>query len=127
MCSPVFTGESEDVAKTISAVDGDAPFATNLCFASTIVTNGSGECLVYATGMETQVRAVLLHCPLLSLPHALLSHSVSPPLSCSSPVFFIYACRLVCFFVFAYLVCFSGHVRLCFPVNVIIVWRVAFL
>ncbi|CDJ57747.1 P-type Ca(2+)-ATPase, putative [Eimeria maxima] len=46
---------SEDVAKTVSAVDGDAPFASNLCFASTIVTNGSGKCLVYATGMETQV------------------------------------------------------------------------
>ncbi|OEH74329.1 hypothetical protein cyc_04291 [Cyclospora cayetanensis] len=51
-CAP---GESEDVTKTVAAADGDAPFATNLCFASTIVTNGSGRCLVFATGMETQV------------------------------------------------------------------------
>ncbi|CDJ50595.1 Ca2+ transporting ATPase, related [Eimeria brunetti] len=52
----ILTGESEDVTKTISALDPDAPFATNLCFASTIITNGSGKCLVYATGMDTQVR-----------------------------------------------------------------------
>ncbi|KAL8427456.1 hypothetical protein Efla_003903 [Eimeria flavescens] len=47
--------ESEDVNKTVAAVDKDAPFATNLCFASTIVTNGNGKALVFATGMNTQV------------------------------------------------------------------------
>ncbi|OXB71504.1 UNVERIFIED_CONTAM: hypothetical protein H355_006195 [Colinus virginianus] len=51
----LLTGESEDVAKTLQAKDYDSPFATNLCFASTIVTNGGGRGLVFATGMETQV------------------------------------------------------------------------
>ncbi|KAL8425909.1 hypothetical protein ACSSS7_008277 [Eimeria intestinalis] len=50
-----FSGESEDVNKSVMAVDKDAPFATNLCFASTIVTNGNGKALVFATGMNTQV------------------------------------------------------------------------
>lgn len=51
----LLTGESEDISKTLRAKDYDTPFATNLCFASTIVTNGSGRGLVFATGMETQV------------------------------------------------------------------------
>ncbi|KAL8454072.1 hypothetical protein Emed_000570 [Eimeria media] len=51
----ILTGESEDVNKSVAAVDKDAPFATNLCFASTIVTNGNGKALVFATGMSTQV------------------------------------------------------------------------
>ncbi|KAL8449364.1 hypothetical protein Emag_003654 [Eimeria magna] len=50
----ILTGESEDVNKSVAAVDKDAPFATNLCFASTIVTNGNGKALVFATGMSTQ-------------------------------------------------------------------------
>ncbi|PFH31327.1 putative P-type ATPase4 [Besnoitia besnoiti] len=51
----LLTGESEDISKTLRAEDYDTPFATNLCFASTIVTNGSGRGLVFATGMDTQV------------------------------------------------------------------------
>lgn len=51
----ILTGESEDMTKTLAAVDLNAPFATNLCFASSIVTNGSGRALVFATGMDTQV------------------------------------------------------------------------
>lgn len=51
----ILTGEPEDVKKTLEAVDRDEPFATNMCFASTSVTNGNGRGLVVATGMETQV------------------------------------------------------------------------
>eukprot|EP00922_Rhytidocystis_sp_ex-Travisia-forbesii_P020428 GHVS01030061.1.p1 GENE.GHVS01030061.1~~GHVS01030061.1.p1 ORF type:complete len:1268 (+),score=170.67 GHVS01030061.1:216-4019(+) len=51
----ILTGEPEDVKKTTEARDKDAPFATNMCFASTSVTNGNGRGLVVSTGMETQV------------------------------------------------------------------------
>lgn len=48
-------GESEDVKKTLVPLDPQTPFATNLCFASTSVTNGNSLNMVYATGMDTQV------------------------------------------------------------------------
>lgn len=51
----ILTGESEDVKKTLVAKDVTTPFATNMAFASTIVTNGSGKGLVIGTGMATQV------------------------------------------------------------------------
>eukprot|EP01071_Lankesteria_metandrocarpae_P007669 Lankesteria_metandrocarpae@DN4745_c0_g1_i1.p1 len=51
----LLTGESEDVRKTLEPEDKTTPFATNLCFASTSVTNGTGTGLVYATGMDSQV------------------------------------------------------------------------
>lgn len=51
----LFSGEAEDVKKTLIPKDTQTPFATNLCFASTCVTNGNSLNLVYATGMNTQV------------------------------------------------------------------------
>lgn len=51
----ILTGESEDVEKTLTPKDSKTAFATNLCFASTSVTSGSGYGIVYATGMHTQV------------------------------------------------------------------------
>ncbi|XP_055388544.1 calcium-transporting ATPase 1-like [Condylostylus longicornis] len=51
----ILTGESEDVKKSLISKDNETPFATNLCFASTSITNGNCMSLVYATGMDTQV------------------------------------------------------------------------
>ncbi|GAW82852.1 P-type ATPase4 [Plasmodium gonderi] len=51
----LLTGESEDIKKTLIPDDYTTPFATNLCFATTSVTNGSGRGIVTATGLETQV------------------------------------------------------------------------
>eukprot|EP01069_Polyplicarium_translucidae_P003123 Polyplicarium_translucidae@DN2218_c0_g1_i4.p1 len=51
----LLTGESEDIKKTLKPKDATSPFATNLCFASTSCTTGSGKALTFATGMETQV------------------------------------------------------------------------
>ncbi|CRG95888.1 non-SERCA-type Ca2+-transporting P-ATPase, putative [Plasmodium gallinaceum] len=51
----LLTGESEDIKKTLVAVDPTTPFATNLCFATTSVTNGCGKGIVISTGLETQV------------------------------------------------------------------------
>ncbi|ANQ06387.1 P-type ATPase [Plasmodium coatneyi] len=51
----LLTGESEDIKKTLTPVDYTTPFATNLCFATTSVTNGSGKGIVIATGLNTQV------------------------------------------------------------------------
>lgn len=51
----ILTGEPEDITKTLQPKDPDAAFSSNMCFASTSVTNGTGKCLVVATGMETQV------------------------------------------------------------------------
>ncbi|CRH03767.1 non-SERCA-type Ca2+-transporting P-ATPase, putative [Plasmodium relictum] len=51
----LLTGESEDIKKTLVAIDPTTPFATNLCFATTSVTNGCGKGIVISTGLETQV------------------------------------------------------------------------
>eukprot|EP00921_Rhytidocystis_pertsovi_P021390 GHVQ01034169.1.p1 GENE.GHVQ01034169.1~~GHVQ01034169.1.p1 ORF type:complete len:1339 (-),score=193.81 GHVQ01034169.1:3291-7307(-) len=51
----LLTGEPEDIKKTLEAADKDTPFATNLCFASSSITNGNGKGIVIATGMDTQV------------------------------------------------------------------------
>eukprot|EP01068_Selenidium_serpulae_P017225 Selendium_serpulae@DN6362_c0_g1_i6.p1 len=51
----ILTGESEDVKKTLIAKDITTPFATNMAFGSTIITNGSGRGIVIGTGMSTQV------------------------------------------------------------------------
>ncbi|CAA9990158.1 P-type ATPase, putative [Plasmodium knowlesi strain H] len=51
----LLTGESEDIKKTLTPDDCTTPFATNLCFATTSVTNGSGKGIVTATGLNTQV------------------------------------------------------------------------
>ncbi|EKX73709.1 p-type ATPase family member protein [Theileria equi strain WA] len=51
----LLTGESEDVKKTLEAADLESPFSSNLCFASTSVTAGSGRAIVVNTGMNTQV------------------------------------------------------------------------
>ncbi|KAH0482443.1 MAG: hypothetical protein KVP17_004847 [Porospora cf. gigantea B] len=51
----LLTGEPEDCTKTLNAKDPDAAFATNMCFASTSITNGTGKALVVSTGMDSQV------------------------------------------------------------------------
>lgn len=51
----ILTGEPEDVKKVLVARDPTSAFADNLCFGSTSVVNGSGQALIYATGMQTQV------------------------------------------------------------------------
>jgi len=54
----LLTGESEEVVKVMIAPDPDEPFAKNMCFMSSTVTNGSGRCVVTTTGMATQVGAI---------------------------------------------------------------------
>jgi len=49
------TGESEEVKKVLKAEDVDEPFAKNMCFMSTCITNGRGKGIVTTTGMKTQV------------------------------------------------------------------------
>ncbi len=51
------TGESVPVSKTVDPVDADAPAAdrTDMLFRGTTVTEGSGEGVVVATGMETEL------------------------------------------------------------------------
>ncbi|WP_429971583.1 HAD-IC family P-type ATPase [Fructilactobacillus sp. Tb1] len=51
------TGESDSVAKTIAPLAPDTPLAeqTNMAFASTGVTNGSGLGIVVATGEHTEI------------------------------------------------------------------------
>ncbi|KAH7647324.1 P-ATPase [Cryptosporidium bovis] len=51
----LLTGESEDVSKHLINTDLQSPFPTNLCFASTAVTNGTGKAIVVLTGMNTQI------------------------------------------------------------------------
>lgn len=51
----LLTGESEDIKKSLVAEDPSTPFATNLCFATTSVTNGCGKGVVFSTGVDTQV------------------------------------------------------------------------
>ncbi|OII77732.1 E1-E2 ATPase family protein [Cryptosporidium andersoni] len=51
----LLTGEPEDVSKGLKNVDLLNPFPTNLCFASTAVTNGTGKAVVVLTGMNTQI------------------------------------------------------------------------
>ncbi|MBD3219795.1 HAD-IC family P-type ATPase [bacterium] len=54
------TGESQPVAKQVAAVAEDAPLAerTSLLFKGTAITGGSGEAVVVATGMETELGAI---------------------------------------------------------------------
>jgi magnesium-transporting ATPase (P-type) len=49
------TGESEPVNKELAPEDVDAPFAHNMCFASTLIVNGQGRGMVVRTGMTTEV------------------------------------------------------------------------
>jgi magnesium-transporting ATPase (P-type) len=49
------TGESEPVHKVLAPEDVDAPFAHNMCFASTLIVNGVGRGIVVKTGMTTEV------------------------------------------------------------------------
>ncbi|KAI4835643.1 non-SERCA-type Ca2 -transporting P-ATPase [Plasmodium brasilianum] len=51
----LLTGESEDIKKGLIPDDYTTPFSTNLCFATTSVTNGSGKGIVISTGLDTQV------------------------------------------------------------------------
>merc|ERR1719498_2121211 len=51
----LLTGESEEVTKVMVVEDVDEPFAKNMCFMSTTVTNGVGKGVVTTTGMKTQV------------------------------------------------------------------------
>ncbi|KAF7459278.1 putative P-type ATPase4 [Cryptosporidium felis] len=51
----LLTGESEDVSKYLVNSDIQSPFPTNICFASTAVTNGTGKAIVVLTGMNTQI------------------------------------------------------------------------
>lgn len=49
------TGESEPILKELAPEDIDAPFAHNMCFASTLIVNGQGRGIVVKTGMKTEV------------------------------------------------------------------------
>ncbi|SCN59014.1 non-SERCA-type Ca2+-transporting P-ATPase, putative [Plasmodium chabaudi adami] len=51
----LLTGESEDIKKTLVPADYTTAFCTNLCFATTSVTNGCGKGIVISTGLNTQV------------------------------------------------------------------------
>ncbi|OII72100.1 ATPase [Cryptosporidium ubiquitum] len=51
----LLTGESEDVSKHLINSDLNNPFPTNICFASTAITNGTGKAIVVLTGMNTQI------------------------------------------------------------------------
>lgn len=51
----LLTGESEDVSKHLMNSDPNSPFPTNICFASTAITNGTGKAIVVLTGMNTQI------------------------------------------------------------------------
>ncbi|KAL3128633.1 P-type ATPase [Cryptosporidium hominis] len=51
----LLTGESEDVSKHLVSPDPNNPFPTNICFASTAITNGTGKAIVVLTGMNTQI------------------------------------------------------------------------
>ncbi len=53
----MLTGESLPVRKTTEPLLGDLPAAerTNLVYGGTIVTNGRGRAMVYATGMSTEM------------------------------------------------------------------------
>ena len=51
----LLTGESEEVRKVLVVDDLDEPFAKNMCFMSTSITNGRGKAIITATGMRTQV------------------------------------------------------------------------
>ncbi|CAD2087945.1 non-SERCA-type Ca2+ -transporting P-ATPase, putative [Plasmodium vinckei brucechwatti] len=51
----LLTGESEDIKKTLVPSDYTTAFCTNLCFATTSVTNGCGKGIAISTGLNTQV------------------------------------------------------------------------
>ncbi|NLF01593.1 MAG: HAD-IC family P-type ATPase [Anaerolineales bacterium] len=53
----MLTGESTTVPKMVETLSADLPVAerTNLVYGGTIVTNGRGKALVYATGSHTQM------------------------------------------------------------------------
>jgi len=51
----LLTGESEEIKKVLTVEDLDEPFAKNMVFMSTSVTNGRCRAIVTTTGMETQV------------------------------------------------------------------------
>uniref|UniRef100_A0A0G4HGD6 P-type sodium-transporting ATPase4 n=1 Tax=Chromera velia CCMP2878 TaxID=1169474 RepID=A0A0G4HGD6_9ALVE len=57
----LLTGESEEVRKRLETDDPDAPFAKNMCFASTQITQGFAKALVVCTGMNTQVGIIASH------------------------------------------------------------------
>ncbi len=51
------TGESNPVRKTIEPIAGPAPIAdrTNLIFSGTVITNGRGKAVIFATGKQTEM------------------------------------------------------------------------
>jgi len=53
----MLTGESVPVRKTVEPLEGDLPTAEriNLVYGGTIVTNGRGRAVVYATGAQTEM------------------------------------------------------------------------
>jgi len=51
----LLTGESEEIKKVLTVDDLDDPFAKNMCFMSTSVTNGRARAVITTTGMQTQV------------------------------------------------------------------------
>jgi len=56
----ILTGESTPVGKTSEKIDEDAPLAerSNMLFKGTAVTRGSGEAVVTATGMDTELGTI---------------------------------------------------------------------
>eukprot|EP00971_Amphidinium_carterae_P054964 1083331-Amphidinium_carterae.1 len=50
----LLTGESEEIKKVLTVDDLDDPFAKNMCFMSTSVTNGRARAVITTTGMQTQ-------------------------------------------------------------------------
>ncbi|HDQ72151.1 MAG TPA: HAD family hydrolase [Chloroflexi bacterium] len=53
----MLTGESLSVRKTVEPLEGELPTAerTNLVYGGTIVTNGRGRAIIYATGAQTEM------------------------------------------------------------------------
>merc|ERR1719502_1632207 len=49
----MLTGESEDMKKHAGVEDGSNPFALNMGFSASSITNGRGKAVVTSTGMET--------------------------------------------------------------------------
>jgi magnesium-transporting ATPase (P-type) len=51
----LLTGESEEIKKHTDVEDGSEPFARNMAFMASSITNGRGKAIVTTTGMKTQV------------------------------------------------------------------------
>ena len=53
----MLTGESEEVRKVLT-VGEDEPFAKNMCFMGTEITNGRGKAIVTSTGQKTEMGTI---------------------------------------------------------------------